>query len=427
MIEQVARLGMLMVVGIFVARHLGREGFGFYSYILSYVSIFTYISTLGLKNIVQRDLVKADSNNSSYMGSAFILHLIGAGTSVLIIFLSLFLFDQSFETKLYILGFSATLFFNSFQVIEYYFHAKLIARYTVISRLISALLSNILKIYFIATDSDVVWFLFATGIEFVFTSVLFLVAAKLKSLKFREWKFNKSIAVKLFGESKFLVLSGVIAAIYLKIDQLMITNMMDNSANGDYAAAVRLSESWYFIPIVLSNSILPSIVYAKDKEERFYHKRLQQMHDIFAWIAIPMAIIISFSSGWLIELVYTNKFEAAAEVLSVHIWAAIFIFIGMASDKWLIIEKKYKIAFNRNWIGAVSNIVLNMFLIPAYGIIGAAYATLISYSIASYFAHLIFPSTRVIFWMQTKSFIAPIRHIHKLPKLLAFRKNNFDD
>jgi len=61
----------------------------------------------------------------------------------------------------------------------------------------------------------------------------------------------------------------------------------------------------------------------------------------------------------------------------------------------------------------LSNVVLNYILIPVYGGQGAAWATLVSYAIASFFAVLLYPRTRPVFWLMLKALIAPVRYPFK--------------
>ncbi len=73
------------------------------------------------------------------------------------------------------------------------------------------------------------------------------------------------------------------------------------------------------------------------------------------------------------------------------------------SWQWYIAENLQHIATIRLCVGALINIVLNFLWIESYGVIGAVYATLISYAIASYFGNLLSKKTRVNFYMQTKA------------------------
>nr|WP_279538452.1 polysaccharide biosynthesis C-terminal domain-containing protein [Pseudomaricurvus alcaniphilus] len=73
-------------------------------------------------------------------------------------------------------------------------------------------------------------------------------------------------------------------------------------------------------------------------------------------------------------------------VLAVHIWAGVFVFMRALLSKWLIAEKLLFYSFVTQGVGALANVLLNLVLIPDYGVVGSAFATLLSYAGASYFS-----------------------------------------
>ena len=99
--------------------------------------------------------------------------------------------------------------------------------------------------------------------------------------------------------------------------------------------------------------------------------------------------------------------------MAIHIWASIFIFWGQILSKWLVNERLLVFSPIRHGVGAVINITLNLFLIPVYGGIGAAIATVISYAVASYLACFLYPKTRIAGKMMTLAIIFPIRILYK--------------
>ena len=121
------------------------------------------------------------------------------------------------------------------------------------------------------------------------------------------------------------------------------------------------------------------------------------------WMAVVIAIPISFLSDWLVEILYGYQYNEAGNVLMIHIWSGVFVFLGVASTKWLICENLQIFSTMNTIIGAVINISLNYILIPKFGIAGSAWATIISYCIAGYLCLLIWKKTRINFINLTKS------------------------
>jgi O-antigen/teichoic acid export membrane protein len=195
----------------------------------------------------------------------------------------------------------------------------------------------------------------------------------------------------------------MVIAIYMKIDQVMIKEMMDNEAVGQYAAAVRISEAWYFIPMVISSSLFPAIISAKKQSEELYYKRLQHLYDFMVWTSVAIALPMTFLSNWVVRFLYGSQYDPAGNVLMIHIWAGLFVSLGVASGKWFLTENFQMLAFWRTFYGMIINVVLNFTLIPQYGIQGAAIATLISQAVAAYVSDLFNHKTKSVFFMKTKS------------------------
>jgi len=180
---------------------------------------------------------------------------------------------------------------------------------------------------------------------------------------------------------------------------------------GNYAAAVRLSEAWYFVPQAITQSLFPAILSAKNQSEKLYYDRLQRLYDLVVCLAIAVALPTTFLSGWVVNLLYGQEYSQAGGVLAIHIWAGVFVFIGVAGGKWLLSENMQLFAFFRTGLGGITNIILNLILIPLSGIYGAAVATLLSQMIASYLGYAFVQKTFINFKMQTMSFFWPLRQL----------------
>ncbi|MEM5815949.1 MAG: flippase, partial [Candidatus Aenigmatarchaeota archaeon] len=218
-------------------------------------------------------------------------------------------------------------------------------------------------------------------------------------------RFRKSTAISLLKDSWPLSLSGLVIMVYMRIDHIMIKEMLGAEAVGQYAAAVRISEAWYFVPTVISSSLFPAIINAKKVSEELYYARLQKLYNLMVWIAISVALPMTFLSDWVVNLLYGKAYSQAGDVLMIHIWAGVFVGLLVASGKWFINENLQILAFLRNFSGAVLNIVLNFILIPIYGINGAAVSTLISYSFSALWFDYFNKKTKKMFIIKIKSFL----------------------
>lgn len=405
-IEKVIRLTLGLFVGVWVARYLGPEKFGIFSYAQSLVGIFTAFASLGLDEVVVKEILRKEHNEKELIVTAFWLKLVGALVVITILAMSLNIFSSDEAANKLVFIIASSLVFQSFNIIDLYFQSAVLSRYVVYANIITITLISALKITLMLTGATLVAFAWVVVLDSLMLSMgLIYYFTKHTELKILDKCFKIDIAKKLLESSWPLVLSGVIVSLYMRLDQVMIKELINSEAVGNYAAAVRISEAWYFIPMVLSTSLFPAILNAKAKCSKLYYSRLQKLYDLMVWIAIAIAIPVTFFSEEIVSLLYGEKYSLASNVLTIHVWSAIFVFLGVAGGKWLIAENLQKLSLLRTLSGMLLNVALNLLLIPRYGIEGAAFATLISQFVAAYCFDIFYKKTRKMFFMKSKSFL----------------------
>jgi len=255
------------------------------------------------------------------------------------------------------------------------------------------IVSALIKLVFILLKLPLIWFVYSLLFDYVLLAAGYIILYKKNGDHVRNWKYDGRITGYLLKNSWPLAFSAILVTIYMKIDQVMIPMYVKTNQLGVYITVAQLSENWYFIPVAIVTSVFPAIMHARKTDPERYHKRLQNMYDLMVVLSVSIALVMSLGSGLIYHLLFKPAFWSGAPVLSVHIWAGVFVFLGSASGQYLIAEGYFKLSMLRTGVGAVVNIILNLFFIPAYGIIGAAYATLIAYFVATFFIVLI-PKTR---------------------------------
>lgn len=402
--EKILRMTVGIFVGIWVARYLGPEQFGLFSYAQSFVALFSAIATFGLDNIVIRELVKDESRRDKLLGTSFILKLIGAILVLLLLTVAVFFQSNDDHTNMLIFIIASATVFQSFNVIDLYFQSQVLSKYIVFSNLFVLFLSSIIKIFLIFNEAPLISFAYVILFDSFILASGFIYFYLKKSLYILNWKFDNKVAISLLKESWPLIFSSIVVSIYMKVDQVMIGQMINNESVGLYAAAVRLSEPWYFIPVVIASSLFPSIINAKKQSKALYKKRFQLLNDFMVWSAICVALPVTLLSDVIIQTLYGNEYALASSVLVIHIWASIFVFITVSSGKFLTADNLVKKVFYRNLAGLVINLILNYYFIPLYGIQGAAVTTLISWFVAGYLYDLFDKDLRYMFLIKSKSF-----------------------
>ena len=401
--HRVLSMVVALFVGVYVARYLGPERFGLLSYAGSFVGLFMALATLGLDDIMVRELVKTPKRRYELLGTAFCLKAGGAILMWIGIAAAVPFTHNDTQTNILIAIIALAAIFQAFNVIDLNYQAEVKSKYVVYAQLVSLVVSSITKLIFIWISAPLVWF----ACVFLLDAVVRaggLTAMYLKnSGNVWHWKWQWQAAKALLRDSWPLILSGMVISIYMKIDQVMIKEMLGAEQVGHYAAAVRLSEAWYFVPMTLTSSVFPAIINAKKQSEELYYQRLQKLYDLMVWLAVAIALPTTFLAPWVIRVLYGEAFLPAAGVLSIHIWAGVFVFLGVAVGKWFLSENLQFIAMICATIGAMINVLLNFILGEKYGIVGYAYATLISYVFVNYIILLCHKKMMTQFILTTNS------------------------
>jgi O-antigen/teichoic acid export membrane protein len=405
--ERILRMVVALFVGVYVARYLGPAQFGLLSYANSFVGLFVALATLGLDGIVVRELVKTPERRDELLGTAFWLKIGGAILMWFAIIAAVPLTSNDVQTNSLIAIIAFAAIFQAFNVIDFNYQAEVKSKYVVHAQLVQLVISSVAKLILIFIQAPLLWFAWVYCLDALVLAVGLVVMYLQHSGKIWVWQWRWQVAKDLLRDSWPLILSGMVIMIYMRIDQVMIKEMLGAEEVGLYAAAVRLSETWYFLPMAITASIFPAIVNAKKQSEELYYQRLQKLYDLMVWMSVAIAIPTTFLAPWVIGLLYGEAYIGAAQVLSIHIWAGVFVFLGVASGKWFLSENLQVLSFYRTLMGAIINVILNIILIKKYGIYGAALATLVAQMSASYIFNLLHIKTRKTFWMETKAFILP--------------------
>ncbi|WP_034257017.1 flippase [Adhaeribacter aquaticus] len=405
-IDKVFRVGLNFLLTILIARYLGADLFGLWNYVIAFVALFSILSTLGIDSIVTKYLIKEENNTDYILGAAFILKLVGSLFAVILSIISIFLL-RSGETLTHqmVLLTSGILVFQSFDVIDYFYQSKLQSKFVVYSRNLAFLLSGLLKIGILVLKGSLILFVWASLLEAILTAIIFVLMYKQNYGSIVKWKINWTFTKRLIKEGYPMALSVMLILVYTRTDQIMLGSLINNNEVGIFSAAVRLSEAWWFVPSIITSSILPVLIKEKEISNEGYLNKLKQSFRIMAYLGVLTAIIVTFFSSFIINLLYGKEFEGAGVILSVHTWTSVFVFLGFASGNWFVVENLQKYVFFRTLAGAIINVTLNLLLIPRYGGLGAAIATLFSQFTASYFFNLFNSKTYPIFIMQTKALL----------------------
>lgn len=397
-------MAISLLVGIWIVRYFGPEYFGKFNYVNAWLTLMAAMIPLGTESIIVSELVKDSDNKDTILSTSFVLYFF---TGLIFTLLSIAFVIISKPNDLEILSLiwilSIPYFLRCLTVPRYFYESNLSIKRIVLIENAYLIVFTFIKIYFLIFSYPFIYFIWSFSLEGIFISLTVFISYNFKKLsikfKYFSWIRTKSI----IGASFSLFLSSLAIILYMKVDQIMIGNMLGNKELGYYSVAVRLSELWYFVPVAISTSFYPLLIklYQDDKFKYWYE--LQRLHTILFLLSFIVALTVQIFADYGILLLYGDKFSASADVLKLHVWSGIFVFLGMAGSNHFVINNIQKYSFFKSLVGLITNIGLNFFLIPLLGIIGAAIATLISQFFASTLFLLFFKVLRPLFFQQVKS------------------------
>jgi O-antigen/teichoic acid export membrane protein len=396
-LQKILRVISGLLVGLWVVRYLGPERFGILSYSQSLVALFLSISALGLgEEILVKEILNSKKSISIIIGTSISLRIIGAITMILILIGYMFFSNNEIFINTIIIIIAASSIFESFTSnINYYFQSKVENKILLKADILSLLISAFLKILLILNGASLIYFALIILIDsMILASILLYSFFKNSKSNLSDLSFDKKLSYKLINSSWPLIFGGMLTSIYMKIDQVMIKELIGTEEVGVYAVAIKLTELCYILPGVITSSLLPAIINSKKINENLYIKRLQSLYGFLLFIAIFISLIMNFFSEFIIKIFFGNEYLSSIQILKIYAWNSIFVFIGIVSSKWLIIENLQVYLTINVFFGAIINVILNYLLIDKIGLVGAAWASLISQFVSSYLMLLFWNKTR---------------------------------
>jgi O-antigen/teichoic acid export membrane protein len=390
MAEKGFALAAGMIVGLYVARYLRPEAFGLLNYAISFVGIFSALSTVGLEQIIVRELARYPERKEELLGTGVILRL--AGSVVLIVVMAIFMIfmrQESFTTILIFVIASAEIF-KCFEVINYFYQSQVKSKHVVRTQMFINLAVSLAKIGMVLLHFSLVWFAIIVAINAILNAAGYIFTYTRTSGVLHEWNFKKTLAFSLLKETWPLALYGIALNIQARIDQVMLGNLLNNYEVGQYSVALKFIEIFGFVPMVLMSTFTPAVSKAKAIDENLYEARLVNFYRLMFATFLAMAIPIYFFSEDVISWLYGAEYQAAGFLLSLFALRLFFSNMGVGKSIFIVNESMFTYSLLTVVIGAASNILLNFFLIPRYGTVGAVGASMISFTISIFIVDLFF-------------------------------------
>ncbi len=407
LLNQGTRVGALALVTIALSRHFGPQRFGSLAFGLAFVRIFAVIAAFGLDRILVRRFVETDGGSGATVRSAFFLKLVIALLSYLALIALVFLVDPRDRLTLAIVFLAGGgLLFQAFDVFDFYFQAQNRFRLALYGRTLPIALSTALKIGAIVAGAPLLVFAALETVETALIAIaLFVVYRRSRPAPVTRDPVRPVEPQHLLREGLPLLLGSLAAMIYMRSDILMLGKMVSFRAAGIYSAASQITEACALLPMAFVPALFPVLLRWRKLGAEYYSRQFEKLFLGAALTGVAMAASLTMAAPFVVSLLYGPEYSSAAGILVIHAWSAIFLYVAIMQTSYDITERLTWWTAIRTAAGATVNVILNFVLIPRYGAIGSAIATLISLSCSGFLFNAVHPLTRPIFRLQLRAFL----------------------
>jgi O-antigen/teichoic acid export membrane protein len=182
----------------------------------------------------------------------------------------------------------------------------------------------------------------------------------------------------LLRQAAPLFLLGVLATLYFRQDVLLLRWLRSERETGLYGAAYRLLDMLVFLPGSLALAYLPAAAAARRESPEKFEALCRRALAITFSISVPLAVVLGFRAEDVIRALFGEPFVPAAPAARILVWTLVFFFANPVLGNTLIAGNLQRLPALAVGLGVVLNGALNLFLIPRLGIVGAAWSTLIT-------------------------------------------------
>lgn len=385
-----------LIIGMITARYLGPSNYGLLNYANSVVAFVVPLAQLGLRNVLVEEIVSKPEREGKTLGTALVMSVASSLLCIVgcIAFVSVANAGER-DTLLVCALYSVSLIFQMTEMIQYWYQAKLLSKYTSVVSLVAYAIVSVYKIFLLVTGKNIYWFALSYTFDFlIISAALIFLYNKLGNQKL---SFSFPLAKHLFSRSKYYIVSNMMVTVFAQTDKIMIKLMIGNTENGYYSTAVACASMASFVFVAIIDSLRPVIFASKKVDDKKFEENVSLLYSIILYLGLAQSLVLTFFARPVVNLLYGEAYQGAIPLLQIITWYSAFAYMGSVRNIWMLAEEKQKYLWIINLSGAVINVVGNFILIPLIGGAGAAVASVITQFFTNFLLCLIMKPIRPTF------------------------------
>lgn len=374
---KIAQAVFALAVNMLTARYLGPSNFGLITYASSLAAFVLPVMQLGFSNTLVQEIVNNPEIEGKVLGTTILLNI--CSSICCIIGVTAFAYAVNLDEPVTILVcflYSFILLFQAVDLIQYWFQAKYLSKYTSVISLFAYIVVSAYKIFLLVTAKNVYWFAISNAFDYALISISTIIIYHKRGGQ--KLSFSIELGKEMFDRSKHYILSGMMVTVFAQTDKIMIRLMIGEAATGYYGAAVACAGMTSFVFAAIIDSFRPSILEGYGVSNEVFEYRLTLLYSIVIYFSLAQSALMTALAKIIIYVLYGEAYFPAVGALQIIVWYTTFSYLGAVRNIWILANNKQQYLWQINLIGAGANVVLNAILIPGIGIYGASIASLIT-------------------------------------------------
>lgn len=382
-----------VMITMLTARYLGPSNYGIINYAASIVAFVLPVAKLGLDSILVNELVKNPKQEAQTLGTAMLMSLASSVLCILGVVAFVALVNPGEAVTLLVCAlYSVVLLTHAIELVQFWFQAHLLSKYTSVATLVAYLVKSAYQILLLINGSSVWWFALTNALDILIIDGIMLVLYY--RINKQPLRFSWPVAKRMFAQSRYYIISSMMVTIFANTDRIMLKLMTDDAQTGLYSAAVACAGLTSFVFSAIIYSTQPVILEKHKTDKAVSDKVLTLLYSVVIYLSLAQCVVITAFAPFIIKLLYGEAYALSTDPLRWIVWYTTFSYLGAVRNVWIIAEEKHSVLWKINLIGALGNVILNFALIPLWGISGAAIASLLTQIVTNVVLCFIFRDLR---------------------------------
>lgn len=382
-----------LAIGMLTARYLGPSNYGLINYASSIVAFAVPVMQLGLQSTLVQEYVERPEREGEILGTGLVMNLISGTACVVGVTAFAMAASRGEKTTVLVCAlYSTSLLFQTMELSQYWFQARLLSKYSSLAMLAGYLAASGYRVFLLVTGKSVLWFALSHGVEYGISGGILLL--QYRRLGEGKPRFRASVAKALLARSRYYIPAAMMVTLFQNTDHVMLKLMAGDGANGLYTCAAVCTGLTSFLFNAILDALRPVVLASRKESKAAFEAHMVRLYALFHVLALAQSIGFTLLAEPIVGLLYGAAYAQAVPVLRIMVWNTAFSCMGAVRNLWILAQERHSVLWRINLGGALMNASLNALMIPLWGAWGAAFASVLTQAFTNFLVGFGMPSMR---------------------------------